>query len=519
LKTLGINLAVFLAWSSLVPAQSNPPAFTKGTWQAVTTAPGNLGPCLVLLDATVACNNSQDNTNLWWRLTPTTDGRYVNGTWSALPSFPQGYLPIYFSTQVLPTGQVIASGGEYLNGTATWTNKGALLDAHQTAWVECDSPVIPSGQLGDSQSITLPDGTFMNANITNTQVEKLAPPYTCTNGVGAFTLVSPTGKPDRNDEEGWTLLGDFAYVNGVLTATHFPRGILTVDAIAEPATQVMQGPAYNAWTGSGNTTADLEDSGSQELGPMVLRPDGTVLAVGATVHNSIYDSVNNVWKAAPDSPGGNDSADGPAALLPNGNVLLQLSPGVFNSPSTFYEFDFVTNTHNLTNAPPNAAGDSSFVGHLVVLPTGQILFTDFSTDAEIYTPSAANGTYAPAWRPTISSVATTLFAGSTNNPISGTQFNGLSFGGTYGDDLQVSTNYPLVRFTQVYANSLPQPTRITYGRTHNHSTMAVATGTATVSTQFDIPASLTPTVYCLQVVANGIPSSCTFVSVKAGQNN
>jgi len=52
---------------------------------------------------------------------------------------------------------------------------------------------------------------------------------------------------------------------------------------------------------------------------------------------------------------------------------------------------------------------------------------------QIYT---ASGTYQTAWQPTISRVAATLTHGVKNNKIQGTQFNGLSQGAMYGDDLR-----------------------------------------------------------------------------------
>jgi hypothetical protein len=90
---------------------------------------------------------------------------------------------------------------------------------------------------------------------------------------------------------------------------------------------------------------------------------------------------------------------------------------------------------------PSAPLDASYVGHLLVLPTGQILFTDFSTDVEVYTPA---GTYDSKWAPTISSVPGALSRGKTYT-VAGTQLNGLSQGGSYGDDFQDATNFPLVR--------------------------------------------------------------------------
>jgi hypothetical protein len=141
---------------------------------------------------------------------------------------------------------------------------------------------------------------------------------------------------------------------------------------------------------------------------------------------------------------------------------------------------------------------------MLVLPTGQILFTDGTKTAQAYT---AAGTYQSAWQPTISSVASTLTHGSTNNSISGTQFNGLSQGAAYGDDAQMATNYPLVRITNNASG------HIVYCKTHNHSTMAVATGSATVSTEFDIPSSIQTGASELVVVANGIPSNPVAVTI------
>ena len=53
-----------------------------------------------------------------------------------------------------------------------------------------------------------------------------------------------------------------------------------------------------------------------------------------------------------------------------------------------------------------------------------------------------------------------------------------------------------------------------YTRTHNPSTMAVATGSKKVSTKFDVPANAETGLSQLFVVANGIPSSGYFVNVQ-----
>ena len=116
------------------------------------------------------------------------------------------------------------------------------------------------------------------------------------------------------------------------------------------------------------------------------------------------------------------------------------SPLIFNTPSTFLEWDGSTLTQ--ISPAPNASNDSSFYGNLLVLPTGQILFTDFFF-VSVYNPA---GTYNPAWAPSIQSAPTRVRPGGSYT-ISGHRFNGMSQGAAYGDDQQSATNYPLVRIT------------------------------------------------------------------------
>ncbi|HEY6373049.1 MAG TPA: hypothetical protein VIX37_20900 [Candidatus Sulfotelmatobacter sp.] len=51
-----------------------------------------------------------------------------------------------------------------------------------------------------------------------------------------------------------------------------------------------------------------------------------------------------------------------------------------------------------------------------------------------------------------------------------------------------------------------------YARTHNHSTVAVVTGSAIVSTKFDVPATMETDASTLEVVANGIPAAAVSIT-------
>jgi hypothetical protein len=162
---------------------------------------------------------------------------------------------------------------------------------------------------------------------------------------------------------------------------------------------------------------------------------------------------------------------------------------------------------------------------MLELPTGQILFTDFSNDVEIYTPT--DQVFDFSWRPTVSSVNGQICSpkklscfytvhNATTNTMDGFGFNGVSQGAAYGDDYQSATNYPLVRLSQVQVcppTGCTPPLQLYYCRTHDISWMGVATGSLPVSTSFDCP-GVPPGQYYMQVAANGIYSNVgTWVTV------
>jgi len=501
-RSLAITLTL-LVCSTIATSQE---PFVAGTWHALKTAPpAPVAHMLLLTDGSVLVNSFffYSHADNWYRLIPDSTGSYINGHWMNAGTAPSGYNPLYFASQVLPSGQVVIIGGEYNNGSTSgsngWTTLGATYSPHTNTW---SSLAAPTGwtTVGDAQSIVLANGKMMLANCCTTQqaiLSSLSPVTWTTTGVGKF---------DINDEEGWTLL---------------PNGkVLTVDAYVGAYNSIGTGselysPSTGAWSSAGSTIKQLWDSSaacggsgvaSYEVGPGILRPDGTVLWTGANRcaagHTAIYHTGNGTWTAGPDFATGLDMADGPAALLPDGNVLLDASPGIFGTGSKFYEWDGTT--MNLTSAPPLAPSDSSYVGNMVCLPTGQVMFTDFSSSVQIYTPS---GTYQPAWQPAVTSVASTLTHGVNNNLITGTQFNGLSQCAYYGDDNQSATNWPLVRITNSTTG------KVVYARTHNFSTMGVATGAKLVSAKFDIPATIGLGASTLEVVANGIPSAAVTVTI------
>jgi hypothetical protein len=477
-------------------------------WQTLVNQPpvldandcGPNGPSL-LTDGTVVIQDAgcQD----WWKLTPDINGSYVNGTWSQIASLPSGYSPLYRATAVLPDGRLIIEGGEYNFLHADWTNKGAIYDPVADTWTSVTPPAGWS-TIGDAQGVVLANGTFMLANCCTTQAALF----------NAATLTwTPTGsgKFDVNDEEGWTLLPN--------------RKVLTVDAyvpigipyIPAGTNSEIYDPSSGTWSSAGNTPVQLWDSNADcggeasatfEVGPAVLRPDGTVFYTGANTcpgesgHTAIYNSYTGQWKAGPNFPTGLSIADGPASLEPtNGKVLVMASPGFGAPPSSFFEWD----GKNLNQVPgsPNASFEGSFYGNMLVLPTGQILLSDFFT-VMVYTPQP--NLESVLLKPIIQSAPKKVSRGGSYTA-SGYFFNGFSQGAAYGDDTQAATNYPLVRITNKKTG------HVFYSRTHDHSSMAVA-NFGLVSTHFDVPGAQEKGLSELVVVTNGLASAPFFVDVQ-----
>lgn len=452
-----------------------------------------------------------------FKFTPDSSGSYINGTWSELAAMP--YAPIYASQAVLADGRVIVEGGEYTDlFDFTLTNEGAIYDPVTNSWTSVPPPLnfkdlypprrkFAPHPIGDAANVILPDGSFMVHDKMSWQAARL--------NLTALTWTyhGTSTKADMNDEEGWTLLP-----NGkVLTVdcyTDYYFGITGGPYPPDPTHSEIYDPHTGTWSSAGSTINTLTDPYLFETGAAILRPDGTVFAMGSQGFTSIYDTQTGTWSAGPKvplSPGGNQYTmqDAPGVLLTSGNVLFAASGGATvlgnytNPPVGFFEFDGT----NLIAEPtiPNAANDTSGSVSLLPLPNGQVLAVDNTNDVEIYTPDAAAPD--PAWAPANIRVRRNLIAGASYKLV-GVRLNGMSQACAFGDEEQCATNYPLVRITNVATG------HVFYSRTHDHTSMAVASPND-VATHFDIPADQESGPSTLEVVANGIASQPVSVRVTA----
>jgi hypothetical protein len=468
----------------------------------------------------------------WDRLFPDAFGSYVDGGWgrtSDMPniSFDAGaggactgcpYAPLFFASAVLPDGRVVVVGGEYLFNTVrqaieVWSNLGFIYDPTADSWNGPLTGGFGSGSVGDAMCEILQNGKFILQNIDGKSIESL-------DAVAlSFSELMPTGKVDINDEENWNIV---------------PSGkVLTVDSRTSSASEIYD-PATNSWSDAGSTPVNLADTDTvgldggarnptNEPGTGVLRPDGTLAFFSANIagRNAVYDTRTGSWSNPANSnfPSGYSVQDGPAALLPSGNVLVMASPArSLGEPSPgmshFYELSLanvlsaVTGAGGGVNDANGAASTTAFNARMIVLPTGEVLLTgvqDNESALQVQTYSEVDGgSPQSSWKPVVTSTMSPqqIAPGGKSYPIFGQRFNGLSEGASYGNDAQSSTNYPLIRITNNATG------HVFYLRTRNHSSMGVqsAGSDAGVSTTFDAPPGLELGASTLAVVANGVAS-------------
>lgn len=451
-----------------------------GSWKSLARNPTfNASTMLLLTDASVLCHDAgadAGGTPHWWRLFPDSNGDYSNGTWTQAKDGPNA--PLFFASAVLRDGTVFVAGGEYNAGNQVDLLAAEIYDPVADDWTTISTP--PGwNHVGDAPSCVLSDGRLLLGSIDAPTASIYDP---------TSRSWSPTGaKEDACDEETFTLLRDGT--------------VLVVDC-NNGRNAERYAPASNSWVSAGSTPTSLtqicKDGDPGEIGPAILLYDGRVFAIGASGATAIYSLATGAWSAGPNMRAADGSTlypmDAPACLLTNGRVLCAGSPGdpcAYPGPTFFFEYDPATNALSLIPSPSN--GDRAvYYGRMLLLPTGEVLFSNGSTNMQMY---VSDGVPSAAWRPTISSLS--VVGGEVL--IRGTQFNGLSQAVSYGDDAQMATNYPLCRIAASDGS-------IYYARTHDHSTMAVATGSMLVSTSASLSGVPSGNAHAC-IVANGIASA------------
>ena len=437
-----------------------------GTWTPLThQAPENIGYALLLSDGTVMAQGYSNST--WYRLTPDAKGKYVNGTWSTLASMHDTRL--YFFAQLVKDGRVVLGGGEYGTGGP----KSEYYQPTSNSWTSIPGPGV---DWSDGVSSVLPNGNVMTAPVYGEP------------GTLIFDLLTSSWSPGPSniggqDEAAWVTLPD--------------SSILTIDPFGTNTERYI--PSVNAWIRDTPVPTSLYGFGG-ELGGAYLLPNGKVIYFGATSHTAIYTPSGSAkpgtWTIGPDFPNNLGQVDAPAAMMPNGKILLALGTNAgFGSVSYWYEYDYTDESFTQVSSPTGGLNFNApeFIETLLDLPDGTILQTGISTQLYVYTPA---GSQVASGKPVIKSVVP--------NPdgsyhVTGTLFNGISQGAGYGDDWQMGTNFPVARLTDSKG-------KVTYARTSNWSSTGVMSGGKQVSVEMSLPPSFPAGSYQLSIIANGISS-------------
>jgi len=455
-------------------------SLSAGTWSPVTAkAPAPIGLILLLSDGTVMALNAGDGSDLeasstlWYRLTPDIHGSYVHGTWTSLAHMHDTRR--FGSSQILNSGDVFIAGGEYGSGR----DSAEVYDPIADHWT-----LAPNSDQGFSDSVSemLPDGSVIiapvSANPTLTSIIYTGSSNSWSTGAEYLGI---------QDEASWVKLPD--------------ESILTIDRGTTNSERYI--PSQNKWIADSTAPEQLY-SAENEIGAAFLLPDGRAFILGSTGHTAFYtpsgSTAPGVWVAGPDLPNGQGTSDAPAAMLATGKILCCVNAANDQdaTPTTFYEFDpTVSGSAAYTAEPTPSGGTDNIIPDFNVfldLPDGTVLCSQFNNQLYVYQPS---GTAVASGKPAITSVAANSDGSYT---LTGTLLDGISEGAAFGDDLQMSTNRPIVRLTDNSSN-------IYYARTYNWSSTAVMTGTTPQTTNFTLPPGLLSGTYSLSVSANGISSN------------
>ena len=452
--------------------------FAQGTWSPLKnqSPQKNAGVMILLSDGTVMAksgNMSSDSTSAnWLRLSPDHHGSYVDGTWSDIA--PMKYSRLYFSSQVLMDGRVYVAGGEYGSGVST----AEMYDPIKNTWTEIPTP---GTKISDANSEILPDGKILQAMVGNNKTIVYNPKTNSyTNG--------PT--PSFNmDESSWLKLPDnsilFVGMNTKYTLRYIPQ--------------------TNRWVHDANVPVALYDPYGSETGAAFLLPNGKGLFIGATGHTAIYtptgDTLKGSWEKGPELPDSLSAPDAAAAMMVNGKILCAFSPlpdsaQHFHKPTYFFEYDYVSNSFIPIEAPDgNQKFDMAcYNTNMLDLPDGNVLYA--SQGAHQYYIYNPNANPLEEAKPKMNEI---IQMNCDSFYVTGTLFNGISEGASYGDDWQMNSNYPLIR--------IKTDTSVTYLRTFNWSRTGVQTGELVDTTYFTIPKNFEAANYQIELVVNGVAST------------
>jgi hypothetical protein len=337
----------------------------------------------------------------------------VANTWSPITPYPNeggpkacGHRPVTSDVQ-LTTGSPVVTGiySTFLIQPG-WTVTGGGIPTGATV-VSVDSPTqvtisanatstgpsqavtffgVTLACFGDDPSVLLPGRRILAGNIFNNST------HIYSIDSDSWTLAANKFYNDRSDEEGWTALS-----GGDILAYDLFQSVATGQGYAE-----LYNPTRNLWipispadgSASGVLPVLTSTALGFELGPSLRLQDGRALVIGANQHTALYNTTANSWSAGPDihgvlsNPFGKlehadfGADDAPAALMPNGHVLIAADAGP--NPIT-HNGDATTGSAIITGIHSTAGLQVSWSvaqadGNSDVIPPGAVITSIDSRD-------------------------------------------------------------------------------------------------------------------------------------------
>ena len=280
---------------AIAPAAVAPPA--PGSWTALPANPVDRGAnnIILLTDGSVLVNSGGVDQHQWTRLAPDASGSYVTGTWLQVASSFRGRL--YFPSFILRDGRLWLGGGEDIQDADKNTNATEIDDSVANTWTQ--GPEGLFGDIGDAPSAMLPDGRILLGH----RFSKSTHIYPTTNSFSTAAEVLDFS----NSEANWQLLADGSVFDTIRTSERYL-------------------PSSNQWIAAAPSPVTMSSDG--ELGPVVYLPDGRVFVASdrnATAYFTPPTTLTGTgsWTVGPSLPNSEFAADVPAALEPNGKVLLE----------------------------------------------------------------------------------------------------------------------------------------------------------------------------------------------------
>lgn len=347
----------------------------------------------------------------------------IKNTWSPITPYPTEAGPKFCGHRNVTSDVQLTTGSPVVTGiystdriTAGWTIIGNGIPAGATV-VSVDSATqvtisanatltgasaavrfrgIALACFGDDPSMLISGHRILAGNIFNNST------YIYSIDTDSWTQAATKVYADRSDEEGWTGLSG----GGILAYDLF-QSVANNQGYAE-----TYNPTQNAWTaispadGTASGTLPVLTSPALgfELGPGLRLQDGRALVIGANQHTGLYDPASNSWAAGPDihgtlsNPFGSvrhanfGADDAPAALMPNGHVLLAADAG----PNPITENGNTTAGSSIITGIPSTAGlqvtwaVSQADGNTNVIPPNTII-TSIDSRHQVHISGAAAG--------------------------------------------------------------------------------------------------------------------------------